>query len=569
MRIKGTAGLLFGFTLWGALTAASALAAETAPSVARISVIDTGSVVVTRAGDTTQVTGTINAPLMPGDFVATTDAETRAEIQLDGFTALRLGSDVQARIVSNDAKARQIQLASGLVELAVLHGGDLTTEIVTPSVTLSTHYAGNYRIEVASDGTTTITARSGQADIVTPQKTTTILAGKTLVARGQAADPAVTTESAIAADSFDSFNTQRDRTLYAALNGDSYVPSSIAGYDDLDQYGRWSDVPSYGEAWIPNQTASWAPYRNGQWTWQGGYGWTWVGNEPWGWVPYHYGSWFYANGYGWCWYPPATGIAPLWAPALVGFFGYGSGPFGYQSLGWVPLGPFEQYYPWFPYYAYNANYPWTGWPPGHRRYYPPPAPPPTRRHRHHDPVVMHPLATAYRNARYGGASSVGAGDWRNGNFAHPVAVDPRHAASVGVLRGSLPVEPTAANRRFSSVALKRTVPLSAAFAQPRFAMALPMHGRPTLPGHASGNSWQRFNRSRGTTIVAPVMHAPAPGSTRIHVPLPVIHVPTSVIHAPPAIHDAAPVVHDAPVHSPAGGSRGGSTHGSPHPPSDR
>ncbi|MEO6835011.1 MAG: DUF6600 domain-containing protein, partial [Candidatus Tumulicola sp.] len=395
-------GLLACLLVWATLAAAPARgASDPAPGVARLSFIQSGSVVVTHDG-AAAADGTVNAPLVPGDVLATADASTRAEIQLDGFTSVRLGGGVRARIVSNDARRpRQISVTAGLVELAVLRGSDLATEIVAPLVTLRTHYAGDYRISVETDGATSVTVRSGQTDVVTPRRTYTVVTGQTLIARGDAADPSVVFAKAIPRDSFDDFNGDRDRTLLGALNGDTHVPASIAGYDDLDAYGSWTGVDSYGQAWVPDQSAGWAPYRDGQWSYAGAYGLTWVGNEPWGWVPYHYGRWIYARNR-WCWYPPSLSAVPIWAPALVGFFGYGTGPFGYSGLGWVPLAPGEAYYPAYPWYWY------AGIPAVPRHSYPVPAPPPKRVRHRGPPVRMYPLATAFRNAQFGGASAVGA-----------------------------------------------------------------------------------------------------------------------------------------------------------------
>jgi hypothetical protein len=477
-----------------------------------------------------------------------------------------LAGGVQARIVTNGAQGRQIQLASGLIELAVLHGGETDTEIVTPSIALRTRSVGDYRISVVDDGTTVVTARSGQADIVTPQMTYTIVAGKTLTARGQATDPTVGFTAEVARDSFDEFNARRDEALVTALNDNAGVPPSIAGYDDLASYGRWANVASYGQVWIPNQSADWVPYRYGQWTWQGaGYGWIWVANEPWGWVPYHYGTWFYYTGFGWCWNPPQYAVLPIWVPAMVGFFGYGGG-FGYSNFGWVPLGPYETYYPW---------YAWNPYPPPH--YYPPPPPP---RHRHpYPPIRMHPLVTAYRNARFGGASAVLATAWHAGDFTHPIAVDPHRVVSVNPVRGRLPMIPTPANRRFSPATVKEPVHLAAIFDQPRFALG-PMpwqipNPAALLPGTSGAErSWQQFNDARGTAIGAPgsgtagaprmtspVMRAPAPTG---HLTTPIVAAPSPVLHpTAPVVRSSAPVVHEA---TPSQTTHPEPAHESPRPP---
>ncbi len=415
MRIKGTAGLLACLLAWaatgraGAATAAitSGAGSNAGAEPARVSLLQSGSVELTRGDDKTPVTATLNAPLIPGDAFAAVDRSTLAEIQLDGFSDMRLGDGARGRIVSNDAHARRIELTGGLIELSLLRGQDVTSEIATPSFTLRTRYAGAYRVAEQRAGTASITLRGGQADIVTPHKTLTLRSGETLVVRGSADDIEVESQPAAARDAFDDFNAQRDRTHLAALDSDTHVPPSIAGYDDLDTYGRWTSLASYGPVWVPNgQNADWAPYRDGRWSYVGNDGWTWVGNEPWAWVPYHYGRWLYSSGYSWCWYPPPMGYDPVWAPALVGFFGNGGAP-GFSDVGWVPLAPFEPYVPY--------PYPWSAGPPRH--YYPPPPPPPV--HHRGPPAHMSPLA-AFQNARFGGASAIDASSWHKGDATEPV-----------------------------------------------------------------------------------------------------------------------------------------------------
>jgi hypothetical protein len=426
MRTKATAGpLALAFVCAALAGAATPGAAENAAGnvsegsavsdVARVSVLQAGSVLVQRAGAKTTVAARLNEPLIGGDTFATTDRDTRVEIQLDGFTDLRLGAGVDGRIIENDSRARRVELANGSIELSLLRGQNVACEIVAPSFTLRTRYAGAYRISMQRDGSASITPRSGQADVVTGSNTVTIRAGNTFVVRGSAGGASVESSPAIARDSFDEFNAQRDRTLLAALD-DPQIPATIAGYDDLSAYGRWTSVASYGRVWVPDgQSAGWAPYRDGGWSYIGNDGWTWIGSEPWAWVPYHYGRWLYSSGYNWCWYPPPAGFNPVWAPALVGFFGYGNGPLGYSGIGWVPLAPFEPYVPWRPVRYGSPS--------------------------HHHGATRHARATespeaAFRNARFGGASRAGAGAWP-GAGAAPVAAS-KPSSVLQVIR---PVEP--------------------------------------------------------------------------------------------------------------------------------
>jgi len=311
--------------------------AKNGPGVARVSVVE-GSAVVQRGDSHTQTNAVRNAPLLPGDYIST-GKTSRAELQFDGYTAVRLGGNVQARITGNDPDSRKIQLADGTVEIGMVHDGQ-TMQIDTPSVTVRARQAGDYRISIASDGSSWITARRGSVDVVTRQRKNTQDTGRTLVARGSASHPAITYASEVALDSFDDFNAQRDSTMVAALKASPNLNPEIAGYDNLAAYGQWQAVAGYGQSWVPNEPAGWVPYRNGSWAWEDGYGWTWIGSEPWGWAPYHYGNWYYCDcgPSGWAWLPPAYAATPDWSPALVGFFGFdvgyaGPGGAGYNNCG--------------------------------------------------------------------------------------------------------------------------------------------------------------------------------------------------------------------------------------------
>jgi hypothetical protein len=503
-----------------------AMAAENT-DVARVSAIAKGSMTIQRGDDQEQLAATVNAPLLPGDFIATAPG-TQAEIQLDGFTTLRLGGAVQARIVNNDSTTREVQVAAGTVVLGIAHPENGDIAIDTPSVTLRASQVGGYRLTVSSDGATLATARSGQAEVVSPKSTVSLTPGNTIVITGDASNPTIETTSEVARDALDEFSKSRARIANSALDTDSYVPENIAGYDDLNAYGKWIDVRPYGMVWNPYEPADWVPYRYGSWAWADGFGWTWIANEPWGWTPYHYGRWFACAPYGWCWYPPTVGLAPVWYPGLVGFFGFGDywgATLGFQYWGWVPLAPWEPYYPWYP-----------GWGAWHTH----PTPPPVRHNPHPIPVkITHrplvPVRTrpeygvnvenTYKNIR-GGATGVSGTGFRSGNFGKPVAIDPRRLKNVTLMQGGLPLTPTTNNLRFTQTPPKTTVRWAPVFKGPRFATANGLPRRTQFPSqrqqlqqtlhnqsHAivsakpqqppASQAWQHFENSRRDVTLPP------------------------------------------------------------------
>ena len=121
----------------------------------------------------------------------------------------------------------------------------------------------------------------------------------------------------------------------------------------------------YGPVWVPQGVAAgWAPYSTGRWIWDPYYGWTWVDRAPWGWAPYHYGRWVYATGY-WAWAPGPVVVAPVYAPALVAFFGgahFGvSIGVGVPAVSWVALGWGEPCVPWWGGVGFVGRPWWGGW----------------------------------------------------------------------------------------------------------------------------------------------------------------------------------------------------------------
>src|SRR6185436_12462838 len=85
-----------------------------------------------------------------------------------------------------------------------------------------------------------------------------------------------------APDEWESWAMERDAREARAASR-RYVSSEIVGYEDLDEYGSWREVPEYGMVWTPTRVAvDWAPYRDGRWAWVPPWGWTWVDDAPWG-----------------------------------------------------------------------------------------------------------------------------------------------------------------------------------------------------------------------------------------------------------------------------------------------
>ncbi|MGE5257164.1 MAG: DUF6600 domain-containing protein, partial [Hyphomicrobiales bacterium] len=239
-----------------------------------------------------------------------------------------------------------------------------TVEVATPNAAFTIDRPGYYRVDVIGERTSFIVHRAGRA-FVSPAsgEAFSIAPSEEVVIEGSE-HPAVSSYSAPPLDSWDNWNYARTEWL---LDSESarYVPPGVYGASDLDRYGRWRDVPDYGPVWVPTGVpAGWAPYSTGSWTLDPYYGWTWVDTAPWGWAPYHYGRWVYLNSY-WCWAPGPMVARPVYAPALVAFYG---GPHGAAAIGgngpvvgWVALGWGEPCIPWWGRPGFIHRPWWGGW----------------------------------------------------------------------------------------------------------------------------------------------------------------------------------------------------------------
>ncbi len=333
--------------------------------VARISLIH-GDVSTQRGDSGDWQAAALNAPVVAGDHVSTGD-RSRVELQLDNANVLRLDEHAQAGVNALDRNTIQVQLGQGRANYTVLRNSDATAEIDTPNVSIHPdRQDGSYAIYVAGDGHTEVVVRRGSADISTPQGSTRVDSGQMITVEGTGDQTQYKISGAPDRDDFDRWASDRNNKIQNAQSW-HHTNGYYTGSEDLDAYGHWKDVPDYGQVWVPTVGPGWAPYRAGQWVWEPGWGWTWVSYEPWGWAPYHYGRWMYVDD-GWGWWPGPVYANPyyypVWAPAYVSFFGFGGGwgvnvgfgfGGGWGSIGWLPVGPCDHFYPWWGGYRNQFN----------------------------------------------------------------------------------------------------------------------------------------------------------------------------------------------------------------------
>ena len=327
------------------------------PGAARISMIN-GEVSSMRGDSGEWVAAVVNAPVVGGDTVATA-ARARAEVQLDFANVLRMDQNADVKIADLTQKHIQLQVASGIIDYTVFKGTEADAEIDAPNMAVIPLGEGVYRIQIDADSQTELTVRKGRAQVSTPQGSMTVEKGQVIYVRGTD-NPEYQIADAAANDEWDRWNNDRDRAIEKAQSW-QYANRYYTGAQDLDAYGQWENTPDYGYVWAPNVGPDWVPYYDGSWAWEPYWGWTWVSYEPWGWAPYHYGRWCWW-GSRWCWWPGSGywGRRPIWAPAYVSFLGFGfrggfGRGFGFGSIGWCPLGPFDRAFPWWGHRnGYNA-----------------------------------------------------------------------------------------------------------------------------------------------------------------------------------------------------------------------
>lgn len=295
------------------------------------------------------VAATTNRPLTTADRVWT-DKESRAELTL-ATAALRMDSETSLTVSNLSDNTVQIELDQGVLNVHIrrMYNGEIY-EVDTPNVAFTLLKPGDYRFEVdAVADTTNVIVRHGRGEGNGNGRGVEIESGE--MARFEHGNTLMhTMAQAPRRDGFDDWCEVRDKREDHSESV-QYVSDDVIGYEDLDEYGYWQPVPTYGNVWYPRGVVvGWAPYRYGHWAWIDPWGWTWVDDAPWGFAPFHYGRWVYTS-YGWGWCPGPRYYRPIYAPALVAWFGgggWGVGlSFGGPAVGWVPLGWGEPYYPYY------------------------------------------------------------------------------------------------------------------------------------------------------------------------------------------------------------------------------
>lgn len=290
------------------------------------------------------------------------DGPGRAEVRIGG-SALRIADDTVVDFLSIDDERVEAFLQRGTASIRLRPYGSLGIselfQIETSEGQFQLDPGGRYRIDAAADaGETRLTVLDGRARYENGDTRLTVERGKVLTVRmqGSATDFRFDNAVEVPLDRWAAARDQQWDQTHTRITRESVVSPYMTGYEDLDEYGEWFNDAEYGRVWAPRVVVSgWAPYRYGRWSYVRPWGWTWVDDAPWGFAPFHYGRWVQVRSR-WCWTPGTYQARPVYAPALVAWFGSAGGGLSISSgpsVGWFPLAPREYF---VPRYSHSPNY---------------------------------------------------------------------------------------------------------------------------------------------------------------------------------------------------------------------
>jgi hypothetical protein len=343
----------------------TAFAGDPPARVGRVALLS-GTVSYHLAGATQWDVASLNLPVTTGSAFWT-EPGAKAELDVTG-TRLEMDQSTELDMVQLDDSAFVTSLPQGEAYVQVrglLPNGSVVVQ--TPRGQVSLTKDGQYDIAAGNSGDPTIvTVVDGAA---------TIAGTGALVQVGPNQAATITGDGQATPFSASLGAAQRDAFLSAALAAHQpvrphtvQIPADVdrmtGGYV-LDEYGDWASTPQYGAIWYPPDDQGYVPYRHGHWGYVAPWGWTWIDDAPWGFAPSHYGRWVEVQDR-WGWLPGGGPLQPgyqapaypVYAPAVVAFLaGAAVGALAANALergsvGWVPLGPHEPYYP--PYRASAA-----------------------------------------------------------------------------------------------------------------------------------------------------------------------------------------------------------------------
>ncbi len=348
--------LLPACTLWLGLAAVAAAQGGDPPArVGHTSVVG-DSLEHSKDGNTWQP-ASAGAPLTTQSVLRTT--QSRAELRI-GSSALRMAQQVQLQFEQLDDAAVVVALHIGRLNVRLrqcCQTGDQFS-VLLDGARFDATSAGSFHLDTNARALrATVRVYAGSGTVTLGNQRFVLTAGQQVLLDTQ--DMKVVRQGPAERNPIDDWADERDQQAQTRTERGGtalYASAEMTGAALLDEHGAWRLDARLGPVWFPRGVAAdWAPFRQGRWAWVAPWGWTWIDDAPWGFAPFHYGRWTFLAGR-WGWLPGNVQARPVYAPALVGFYGTPPGGWGPNAsatatapaaaaVGWYPLGPGEFYVP--------------------------------------------------------------------------------------------------------------------------------------------------------------------------------------------------------------------------------
>ncbi len=189
--------------------------------------------------------------VLAGDTV-TTHAGARVEVRFDHSNFVRLSANSEIKLRQIGARVYQLDVIHGSAEYTMMKYGEAEVNLHSPAGDLNPRKPGVYRLDVTSPNSSLLTARKGEAEVMTPDGAMTLKSGRSVNVR--APGQKLKADFPPKKDAFDEWAANRDKAL-EVRPGPAY-----AG-------GPWypGPYPYYGWGW------GW-PFWGGYWgSYWGGY----------------------------------------------------------------------------------------------------------------------------------------------------------------------------------------------------------------------------------------------------------------------------------------------------------
>lgn len=303
MRARLSALVIAGLVLFSA----SAFA-ESKARIVRLSYLE-GTVQLDRGDGNGYIRAFLNMPLVEGASLWT-HADGRVEVEFEDGSTARLAPNTivvftELRLRADGSKLTSLTLSDGVVYFHAKHERDDAFRVFAGDRELQLEKTSSFRVVHSARQDPfdlRVAVFKGELRFIQPDsQRVAIKKNETLTLDLGEPDNRYFLSRGIVEEAHDYWDRERDEDRVILARRQS---SDTVYYSDLNRYGTFITVGSYGQVWRPfGMAVSWDPFGHGAWVYYPGHGYVWVSNYIWGWTPYRYGAWVHVSGYGWCWRP--------------------------------------------------------------------------------------------------------------------------------------------------------------------------------------------------------------------------------------------------------------------------